>query len=648
MPEEGTNRALAFWRKDQTPEERGRLAVDAQKLICMLPAECYRRDYDLFNIRLYENNPVITLYQFAGQYYSLSSTGSLPPTEQSTNNKAKAAIDTLYAQVASTDQRARFLTVDGKYKQRKRARNLQNFADGLAQELRLHELRQRAFLDSSILESGVGAIQFYREGDRCCAQRALATEFAIDPMDGLIDGVPQTLYRRRPVPRDKVFDAWGKGKNAEDTERRERVIRAPQPVVTGGAPADCIEVFEAWHLQTSKEAEDGWHVISLDGPDGWLLVEPYTKNHHETWFFSLEDSTTGVWGNSLMHQMRPLQIRINANEYRVEKARKLCHSGHLYVDRAAKMSKAQFTNEIGTVWEGNGPQGPQQVLFQAVTAEWLQAIERDGQRIFENTGISQQASQGETNAGLNASAASKREDTQKSDKRNAVRQQRWERGHIDCLKIALGIVRDIVTTTEEGKERGERGGYKVSVPGKRGLSVVDWKDAALDEEQYVLQIKPASPIPTDPAGLIAFGQEMVQAGAWKPSQLAGYMQDLDADGRINRQAAQERQLEKTFEELLYEKTAAAMPDEFTNFEMALEIGTEYLAQGMEDEVPEKNLERVRRYLKRCKREMQKAQAANQPPQQAAPPAAAPPVDPSLGEAAAAAMPTAGPGLAAVP
>jgi hypothetical protein len=540
------------------------------------------------------------------------------------------------------------MVVDGKYKQRKRARNMQNFADGLVHELGLHELRQRAGLDSCILESGLGAIQFYREDDRCCAQRALATEFAIDPMDGLIDGVPQTLYRRRPVPRDKVFDSWGEGKNAEDTERRRMAISAPQPVVTGGAPADCIEVFEAWHLPTSKTSKDGWHVISTDAKDGWLVVEPYEKTYHETVFFSMEDSTTGVWGNSLMHQMRPLQIRINANEYRVEKARKLCHSGHLYVDRAAKMSKAQFTNDIGTVWEGNGPQGPQQVMFQMVTAEWLQAIERDGQRIFENTGISQQASQGETNAGLNASAASKREDTQKSDKRNAVRQQRWERFHLDCVKVALGIVRDIVTTTEEGKERGERGGYKVSVPGKRGLSVVDWKDAALDEEQYVLQIKPASPIPTDPAGLMAFGQEMVQAGAWKPSQLAGYMQDLDADGRINRQQAQERQFEKVFEELLYEKTAAAMPDEFTNFEMALEIGTEYLAQGIEDEVPEKNLERVRRYLKRCKKEMQKAQAASQPPQQAPAPAAAPPIDPSLGEAAAASMPTAGPGLAMVP
>jgi hypothetical protein len=100
------------------------------------------------------------------------------------------------------------------------------------------------------------------------------------------------------------------------------------------------------------------------------------------------------------------------------------------------------------------------------------------------------------------------------------------------------------------------------------------------------------------------------------------MQDLDADGRVNRQMAQERQLEKVFEQLLYDDAAAAMPDEFTNLALALEIGTEYLSQGQEDEVSEKHLERVRRYLKRCKALGAKAQAAVTPPPAAA---AAPPV-----------------------
>jgi hypothetical protein len=201
--------------------------------------------------------------------------------------------------------------------------------------------------------------------------------------------------------------------------------------------------------------------------------------------------------------------------------------------------------------------------------------------------------------------------------------------------VALGIVRDIVTEANaeaEAEAKGSRkgpqkakrtNGYKVAAPGRRGfgLTVSDWTDVAMDEKDYVLETKPASPIPTDPAGLVAYGERMVELGVWKPSRLQGYLQDLDADSRVNRQLAQERRLEQLFESLLYDKVAAAMPDEFTNLELALELGTEYLAQGEEDGVPEKHLERVRRYLKRCKALGAAAKMASQPP---APPAAAAP------------------------
>ena len=232
------------------------------------------------------------------------------------------------------------------------------------------------------------------------------------------------------------------------------------------------------------------------------------------------------------------------------------------------------------------------------------AEERDGQRIFENNGISLHTSQAQTNTGLDSSGAAKREEKATADERNAIRQQRWEEFGIECMHAALGVVRGIM-------ERKSGGSYKVAVAGKKGLTVADWKDAALDEKDYVLEGRPASWIPTEPEGLLAMGERMVELGAWTPQQFAGYMQDLDQDGRTNRFLAQERQLEKTFEALLYDKVAAAMPDEFTNYQLALEIGTEYLAQGEEDDVPEMHLERVRRYLKRCKILAKKAQ-----PQQA--------------------------------
>lgn len=594
------NQSYDWWKPGKVePGERAKKAVKAQKLICDLPQESYRRDRDLFNIRLYENNPVVSLYSFAGQYYGSANTLAMPPAEQSINNKAKSAIDTFASQVGSTEQRSRFLVVDGNYRQRRRARELQNFADGLAEELGLQKLKQRALMDAAILESGVGWIHFFERDGRCCAARVLSTEMAIDPMDGLIDGQPRTLYRRRPIPRAVVMADYG------DTPAKRKVIEEANAISTGGAPADHIEVFESWSLQSGEEAGDGWHVIALDVADGELTVEEYTATRHRLVPFSIEERFTTAWGTSLMTQARGLQLRINLNSYRIDRAQKLFHAGHIYVDRTAKMNKSAMSNEIGTVWEGNGPQAPQQVLFQAATKEIYDQVERDGQRIFENLGINIGAAHGTTALGANAPAEALREEKTKADQRNSVRQQRYEQFHIDCMRAALSVVRDIVG---DGK-----GSYKVASPGKRGLSQVDWKEAALDEKNYILRVKAASPIPTDPEGLVAHGERMIELGVWQPQVLEGYLQDLDADGRSNRQLSEQRNFEKLYERLLYDKAAAAMPDEFTNYQLAISIGVEYLNQGEEDEVPEKHLDRVRRYIKKCKALDAQTKAAAAPP-----------------------------------
>lgn len=612
--------SLSFWRKGMSDAERARAMVKCHKLIAGLPYETYRRDRDIDNVRLYEADPNATLSEFAGRYFA-DSGGAMPftPPDDSTNNRAKAMIDTLLSQVASTNQRARFLVNDGSYRQQRRGREMQKFSDGLVYELKLHRLRKRMARDAAVLQSGVGVLQFYRDGDRVACQRILAPELSWNPRDGLIDGMPRTIYRRRPVPRDKVIADF-----AAVDEALTKLIESQQVQAgIGQAADDDVDVFEAWHLPTGEGTDDGWHIIALDIDGGDLLIEPYTKLHHELVFFAWEERFATGWGLSPMTCSRKLQRRINANSYRIDRAQKLFSAGHLYVPREMKLDKGQLSNEIGSSWVGNGPNPPKQVLFQAATKEMYDAVERDGQRIFENYGVNQDEAEGDSGSGLDASGAALRERSKKSTKRQSMRQQRWEDNHLDCVRVALSIVRDIVTKNAAGEKRSKSGGYKVAVPGKRGLSVVDWHDVAADEKDYVLETKVASPVPTDPEGLMAYGEQMVNLGAWTPSEFKGYMQDLDSDGRVNKEMAPQRRLEEMFEELLYEPKAAAMPDEWTNYQLALEIGVDYLEQGKEDGVPEKHLERVRRYLKRCKALDLKVKAAAAPPAPPAAPVAAP-------------------------
>jgi hypothetical protein len=610
--------SLALWEEDIEDSERARRMVATKKLISNLSSERDRRDYDLFNLRLYSKNNDLMLYDLFNQQFIDGGRGSVAPTENSKNNREKAAIDTLASQVASTDTRARFEVVNGDYRVRRRARKMQNFADGLADDLQFARVKRRMFMDSAVFESGAGVAQLYRSGNKVMEQRVLPTELAIDPSDGFVDGQPRTIYRERPMPLANILRDFG------GTPGLDAKIRAAKKVSTGGTPIDQRLVYESWTLPTGEEAGDGWHIIAVDTDGGDLVVEQYEKPFHCLVFFCAEERFTGAWGNSLMTQARDLQIRINANDYRIERATKVFHAQHLYTYTGQNLKKSKLTNEIGTLWEGTTPDPPKQITFTCAAPELYQQIERDGQRIFEDLGVNLQASQGASEAGLDASGSARREARKTVDDRNSLRQQRYEELHIDLMKVALSIARDIaeepedeVAAKRDGRTKSR--GYQVIAREGRQLARLNFTDVAIDEGDYKISVKPASPVEMTPEGLKADGQDMVDMGVWSPDQLVEAWQDLDIDGRTNATVSKRRNLEKKIDEALYEGQPLQPPDEFTDYKLAMQVGLELMNQAEEDGVPDKSVEKVRRYL----RQVNRANAALNPAPAAPAPAASP-------------------------
>ncbi|HEX5370012.1 MAG TPA: hypothetical protein VFY10_11405 [Dehalococcoidia bacterium] len=611
MSDEQGLQSLALWEEGLEPSERARRMIATKKLISGLMSEKDRRDYDLFNLRLYSKNNDLMLYDLFNQGFVDSGRGVIAPTENSKNNRAKAAIDTLASQVASTDTRARCEVIDGDYRVRRRARKLQAFDDGLADELKLARVKRRMFMDSAVFESGVGVQLGYRNGNRVAFDRVLPTELAIDPSDGFVNGQARTIYRERPMPLANILRDFG------GTPELDEKIRAAKQVHTGGTPIDQRLVYESWTLPTEEGAGDGWHIIAVDIDGGDLVVEQYERMIHCLVFFAIEERFTGTWGNSLMTQARDLQIRINANDFRIERSTKVFHAQHLYTYTGQQLKKSKLSNEIGTVWEGATPDPPKQITFTSAAPELYQQIERDGQRIFEDLGVNLQASQGVSEAGLDASGEARREARKTLDERNSIRQQNYEDLHLDLIRVANMIAKEIADEPDDEAEDGKKKrGYPVVAKLGKYYQRIDWKDVAIDEANYKLMKKPASPVPTDPEGLLARGQDLVDMGLWTPDRLAEAWGDLDIDGRIDATVAKRRNLERKIDEALYEGAALMPPDEFTDYKLAMEVGLELLNQAEEDGVPQKSVEKVRRYLRQVNRANN---ATNAPP----PPAAAP-------------------------
>jgi hypothetical protein len=70
---------------------------------------------------------------------------------------------------------------------------------------------------------------------------------------------------------------------------------------------------------------------------------------------------------------------------------------------------------------------------------------------------------------------------------------------------------------------------------------------------------------------------------------------------------------------LYEGQPLQPPDEFTDYKLAMQVGLELMNQAEEDGVPDKSVEKVRRYL----RQVNRANAALNPAPAAPAPAASP-------------------------
>jgi len=582
----GTVTAKPFWDKDpDVAEDRGKFMVQSAKVLEKRPEESLRADLNLVHARMYENSPVPTLYQFGGGATQAASFAAFDVRNRSTWNVMRNAADTARSQVVRNRPRARFLTSGGTYKQKRKARGLTKFCDGLFSEARVYEKTSDIFRDCEVFDAG--AIQVLIDDDRVTVQRALSCEFLVDQTEAM-HGAPMTLYRRRPTPRGRVLAKWG---GAVDSPKYKAIQDATSvdPLGTGGNP-DSIVLYEAWHLRGSKKLDDGWHVIAIDTPSGGtstLFEEKWPKDYFPVLFLRWASSVIGFWGRSFCEQVAPLQYEIDKMLIRIERSLRLMTTPRIGIERGSKILKSQLTNAEASVVEfTRNP--PVALTWPALPAEYYKHLDENVQKVYDLAGISRQAAAGMKEAGV-TSAVAIRESLDIQQTNLAVIQKLWEQFHVDIARVMVDLAADLY---------GRKGTYKVKAPTKgKGsfLDTIDWKDVNIPSDDYTIEVYPTSLLPTTPAGRLETVQEMVKSGLWSPERGAAALDDLDVESAENMTQAAERLIEKQFEEMLYDGIPHH-PDEFTPPDLALKTGAQYITIGLLEEVPEKHIDLARRYL----------------------------------------------------
>ncbi len=576
-------------RADWWRAEKGRVHDAVLPLVDVLDQQQeYRSKANLLYLQLYGG----------ADYRGLS--GNLYALTNSTNSRLRLNVvhsmcSTVASKMAKNKPRATFMTSGGNWSEQTRAKKLTKFVGGVFYETKLYQKAPKVLLDSTIFD--VGLVKWYESNSRICCERVFPNEIKVDDAEA-INGEPRSMYQVKSVSREVLAAAYPKQRlKILDAEVSEDL----NP--TYGYKPDMVRVIEAWHLPSAPGAKDGRHTISVSGAD--LLDEVWTRDYFPFVEMRWDEMPVGWYGQGLASQLCGLQYEINKLLQVVQRAMHLSVP-FVLVESGAKVNKGHINNELWHILEwtaGPGSQPPQYIVPQTVSPELLAQLDRLYSRAYEIAGVSQLSAQSQKPAGLNSGKAMREFNDIESERFQAAG-LRYEQFFMDSAERILDLARDI-------HER--EGSFKVMARGAKFVEEIDWSEAALERDKYVMQVMPTAFLPATPAGRLETVQEMLQAGLIAREDALMLLDYPDLESVTSLQNAAVQNVDMRIERMLDpDKPEYHPPEPFTPLALAkTRVGAAY-EQAQMHGAPEENLELLRRYVADCEAMMQAAQPSAAP------------------------------------
>ena len=304
-----------------------------------------------------------------------------------TLNVIQSMCDTVTARVAKAKPMATYLTTGGDWAMQRKAKLLTKFTSGQFYGSDIYKVAPKVFLDACVFGTGVLHI-FERDGEIAC-ERVFPDEIIIDDLEARY-GEPRQMFRRKVVDKQvlaSLFPEFSKQiEEASSIEDNDSLYRASEQ----------IECIEAWHLPSSKDADDGRHVIAIE--NATLLDDSWDRSDFPFSFIHWTSRLLGFWGQGLAEQLTGIQVEINRLLRNIQQQMHLA-TPKVFVESGSKISKAHINNEIWGVIEYAGTP-PQFFVPKTVSGEIFSHLDRLFNRAYEIAGVSQLAAGAKKPAGL--------------------------------------------------------------------------------------------------------------------------------------------------------------------------------------------------------------------------------------------------------
>jgi len=504
--------------------------------------------------KLYGNQP---LYNFAGSNLGkiMGSTQNLP-VDRPTMNVVQSCIDTLVSRISQAKPRPLFSTDNGNYKQRKLAKQMNDFINGEMYQTKAYELGELMLRDGAVF--GTGCLKIYETDDHKIAlERKLLTEIFVDPNDAYY-GKPTQMFELKLVDRSILQELFPKYKS--DIALAEQAF--PENSADGNRSiSDQIIIVEAWHLPSSKTSNDGRHVIICSA--GKILDEEYNKDYFPFVFFHYSPRPLGFWGQGLAEQLMGTQSQINEMLITISLSINLVGVPRVFVESGSKVGKATLNNNIGAIVPYSGTK-PIYEVAPCIPQEMYAQLERLIQFAYQQSGISALAATAQKPAGLNSGEAIRSYDDLQSD-RFATLQKRYVNVYEELAYKFCDMAKDIA-------ER--EGSYQTIYPNKDGTREINLPEVKKLNDPFVIQCYDTSSLPKEPAGRLQKVTEMMQAGLVDPEEGRRLLDFPDIEQVDKLANASEERILKVLDEIVDEGKYTP-PDPFMDLLLAEKLVSQY-------------------------------------------------------------------------
>jgi hypothetical protein len=538
------------------------------------------------------------------------------PIDRPTFNLVQSCIDTLVAKIGQNKPNPVFLTEEGDYKERRLAKQLNNFILGEFYQTKTYDKMVIALKDALVTGKGVLKV-FETQDNKVGVERILNTELLVDANDGIY-GEPRSIYQIKLVDREVLMDIAPKYKNVikeAETAYPDNSSDSSRTV------SDQVMVVEGWHLKSGKNANDGRHTIACSA--GVILDEQWDKDSFPFVFLDFSPRLLGFWSQGLAEQLMGTQIEINQLLYTISRAIKIVGVPRIFVEEGSKVSSTSFNNDIGTIVKFRGTM-PEFQVAPCVPQELYAQLQRLIDYGYQQSGVSTLQAAAEKPAGLNSGEAIRSYADQAND-RMATLSKRYSNAFIDLTYLIVDKAKDIAE--RDGK-------YQTVFPNKNGTKQIDLPRMDFIKDPFVVQISEESLLPKEGPGRLQTIVERIQSGMYSIREGRRLLSDPDMQQiDVLQNAAEER----TFQILdkIVEDGEYTPPDPFLDLQLASELTVQYINLYGQCKLEEDRCQMLRNFFQQIQMLIQQAT----PPPMPAPAPGTPPPSGGVPQATPEAPPT---------